>query len=203
MRKRVLWLLALAMVCTPPALARVGSSYRTLRGSGFAKFFNLTVRSRKDLENGGTLIRLEPGSYQKQIDILVTTNRAMETVAARLSVARSWIGGTDNLNSFAKDLVKSFVADVSCDGDNEGLKKVVAQIWHATGSGQEVIQTAESAAAAAQAATGASTPELEVFLGKQEGSTRSLKGCTVNFSNVKVGEETWLRVSIKAADGKK
>ncbi len=194
MRIRVLWLLMLAVLCTPPALARVGSSYRTFRASGFAKFFSVTTRSRKDREDGGTLIHLEPGGHQKHIDIHMTIDQSMKTIAGQLSVARSWIGPADSPNSFAKDIVKSFVADVSCDPKNEGLTTVVEQIWHYQGAGQEVIKTKATANTAAAAAP---TTELKVFLGQEESSTRTLDGCTLTFTNEKVGEKSWLRVRVE------
>ena len=197
MKHRVLWLVVLSLVCTAPALARVGSSYRTFRGSEFAKFFSLTVRSRKDLPAGATLIHLEPGGNQKHIDVEVTTNQSMHTVSAQLSVSREWIGAADSPNQFARDIVKSFVADLACDAADEGLQKVVDDVWHYQGDGAQVVKTAETSAAPATAAVAGSTPELEVFLGRQEHSNRSLKGCSLTFANEKVGESLWLRIRIE------
>lgn len=203
MRNVIVGLLALVLLAAPPALAQVGSSYRTFRSSGFAKFFSVTTRSRKDLKDGGTVIHLEPGGHQKEIDIYMTIDKSMKTISAELSVTRSWIGSADSPNALAQDIVKSFVADVSCDADSDELKKVIEQIWHYKGTGEEVIRTEEAAAVAKSAAAGGPSPELQVFLGSSDTSSRTLTGCTLTFSNEKSGEKSWLRVRIEKSKGAK
>jgi hypothetical protein len=202
-RNMIVGLLALLTLTGPPALAQVGSSYRTFRSSGFAKFFGVTTRSRKDLEDGGTVIHLEPGAHQKEIDIHLTIDRSMQTGSAQLSVARNWVGSADSPNAFARDIVKSFVSHVSCDAENEDLKEVIEQIWHYKGAGEEVVRTEDAAAEAKAASAGGPTPELQVFLGSSDTSSRTLSGCTLTFTNDKSGKKNWLRVRVEKSKGAK
>ncbi len=196
MLRPVITFLVLCAIYSPVARAQVGEPYRAFRSTPFAKFFNVTTRSRTDLADGGTAIHLEPGGHQKHIDIRVTIDQSMTTQQAQLLIARSWLGDKLHLNAMARDIAKSFLADVSCQRDDAGLKAVVQQIWHAQGTEDEVVRTADAAKEAAEVQAEPPSDELLVFLGRSEPSSRTLAGCVVTVANVTVQESQWLEITI-------
>ncbi len=196
MLRPVIAFLALAFLYSPTAIGQVGEPYRAFRSTPFAKFFSVTTRSRTDLPDGGTDIHLEPGGYQQHIDIHVRIDQSMTTQQARLRIARAWLGDQTTLNPMARDIAKSFLADVSCQREDPGLKTVVDQLWHAQGSDDNVLRTADAAQEAGRVQAQPSSDELRVFLGRAEPSTRSLDGCEITLANVTVKESQWLEITI-------
>ncbi|MHA1283193.1 MAG: hypothetical protein ACTSQP_11870 [Promethearchaeota archaeon] len=113
-------------------------NYEQLKKTDFFNFFNLSEIDRK-IENDFLLISLKPGGFQEFIDIQLKLYKN-DIIEAKLSLDRSWIGDSNSINPFAKDIAKSFIGALFPDKIDEEFKiSLVQAIWNTKGSEDLVI----------------------------------------------------------------
>lgn len=120
--------------------------YSSLKQKDIFTFFNLTEENIKKSESNPDLkfISLKPGGFQEHIDIEFHILEE-KILVAYLLVDREWIGNEKNINSFAKDIIKSFLNDLFPDAIDQTFKVDLIQgIWDFVGKKDKVISLRQS-----------------------------------------------------------
>ncbi|TFF94099.1 MAG: hypothetical protein EU544_04920 [Promethearchaeota archaeon] len=112
--------------------------YSQFKETDFFQFFNLNEVGRERVA-GNERISLKPGGFQEHIDIILDISENLIS-EARLYLDRIWIGDENSINSFAKDICKSFLAALIPDALNQEFKiSLVQGIWNMRGRKDRVI----------------------------------------------------------------
>jgi len=112
--------------------------YSQFKETDFFQFFNLNAVEREGI-TGNEKISLKPGGFQDHIDIIINISENLIS-EARLYLDRIWIGDENSINSFAKDIGKSFLAALIPDALNQEFKiSLVQGIWNMRGKKDRVI----------------------------------------------------------------
>lgn len=184
------WILLVAA----PVHAGVGDPLDRFLESEFAKFFNITESERTVQEDGATVVRFEPGAKQESIDLVVWVDSDGRIFKAALHTARDWVGDEKKLNLFAKDLVKSFIAEMVCTSGFEASKPLVKALWDAQGSVDKVVTVnGEAKVVAPPPETRA---RVETLYGQREEHIEKYEGCEVQLENWTGGDLVWLSTHI-------
>ena len=184
------WILLVAT----PVHAGVGDPLDGFLKSEFARFFNITESERTVQEDGATVVRFEPGAKQESIDLVLWVDSDGKVYKAALHTARDWVGDEKQLNLFAKDLIKSFIAEMVCASGFEASKALVKALWDAQGSVDKVVTVNGEAKVVAP------PPEtrvrVEALYGQREEHVERYEGCEVQLENWTGGDFVWLSTRI-------
>jgi len=102
-----------------------------LKKSEFFSFFNLTeVETSSPLSPPPTLKKVKPGGFQEHIDIEFYVNEHDELEEAILLLDREWIGDDKSINSFGKDIAKSFIEVVTPSEEKKKENNQVKLLTH-------------------------------------------------------------------------
>lgn len=176
------------------AHAGVGESPDGFVSSEFAKFFNITESERIAQDDGSTVVRFEPGSFQESIDVVLWLDSDGTVFKAALHATREWVGDEKKLNPFAKDLIKSFISQMICPQAREAVGPLVKTLWEAQGSVDRVM-TVEG-----KERLVAPPPEvrarLETLYGQKEEHIEIFDGCQVQMENWTGGDFVWLSTRV-------
>jgi hypothetical protein len=109
LKKHFLLFVLLLNICN--VFAGVGDKYDDFLKSEFAEFFKISETGRSDAGSGQIRIIIKPGVFKEYIDISVLTDSTNNIISGELDVNRSWIDNPES-NPFARDIVKSFIAEL-------------------------------------------------------------------------------------------
>lgn len=102
-------------------------TYDEFTASDFWKFFHLREVERKEPDGDGeTVVVLQTGGFQSEINLAVAVNEKNRLTEGRLVVKRSWMTGPPyGLNPFALDIVRSFIAALAPPPDRDDVSGLV------------------------------------------------------------------------------
>ncbi len=111
-----------------------------LRTRDLFTFFNLAEGERSQTEQGLVKIWLKPGGFQQYIDIeLLVRPEDDMLLEAHLILDRTFVGGRENINPFAKDIAKSFIHDLLTTEEQQVASQLVNAIWYLEGTKNHVV----------------------------------------------------------------
>jgi tetratricopeptide (TPR) repeat protein len=162
------------------------------RGSFFT-FFHLQQAGSNTDSHQNTVVTFKPTApeFHDLVDVAATLNRDSAVGLWTLSLARSFIDDP-RIGPFANDIAKSFLQFTISQADNDPAGDVASEIWRAQSKSVPLI---------AAAVPGTSVPAVasEAYL-TYSGSVRQyehrLAGGTLRLENAKIGETTYLLISI-------
>ena len=114
-------------------------NYQNFKESEFFSFFGLKEKEKtKGSENTYSVI-LEPGGFKEHLNLELLITNSGSIQKGILELNRDWIGDKFSLNSFAKDICKSFIQCLSSYTKNSLLSDLVDGIWYISGENDRVI----------------------------------------------------------------
>lgn len=101
-----------------------------MKKSEFFSFFNLTEVETSSPLSPPTLKKVKPGGFQEHIDMEFYVNEYDELEKAVLLLDREWIGDDKSINSFGKDIAKSFIDAVTPSEEKKNENNQVKLLTH-------------------------------------------------------------------------
>jgi hypothetical protein len=164
--------------------------YSKFKESEFYSFFNIKEEYSRDLDSGLTEKSLKTGGFQEYIDLYLFLDKTGEIKTAELILDRDWVGDTQTINPFGKDITKSFISLLfPTDYDPRFKKHLVHYLFNLRGNNQVYIplhkafQNFEESSPEVQ-------PFLDVYKNIKQSKELTVKDIIINMENTtKDGEE--------------
>ncbi|MHA1727631.1 MAG: hypothetical protein ACTSWY_02735 [Promethearchaeota archaeon] len=118
---------------------RYYNKYSEFKESSFFNFFKVKEINSENLSQILQKVVLEPGGFKEFIDIELIINVKDEIVRARLLLDRKWIGNSNHLNTFAKDIAKSFIGAIVPSDEKDKVEGLVNNLFRIHGREDNVI----------------------------------------------------------------
>ncbi|KOV72872.1 hypothetical protein ADL00_05065 [Streptomyces sp. AS58] len=161
--------------------------YEDLQGGDFFGFFHVReVEGGRTTEAGRTSLRLKTGGFQEYVDLAFDLDSRDRVSCAELWLSRVWMA---NLNPFARDIAKSFLAGLVTERSREPVAPIVELLWSLGGLDE----------ATADRVLRDDAPEygiVRAYLGVEEQAFAPLATETVRAENVTRGDADWFKLTI-------
>ena len=168
--------------------------YSEFRTTDFHSYFNLSELS----SSTSTRKRFKPGGFQEHVDLELRLDEQSEIMCGELILDRKFIGNTEHLNAFAKDIAKSFIAafipqSTKLREDDPALL-LVHSLMNLIGSKDPIIPCSrplyyvEGSAPRIQ-------PLLDTYRGTRESAELQLSNSNVSFKRIEQGKKARLSIT--------
>jgi hypothetical protein len=167
-------------------------SYAALQQSDFWKFFNLREAARHEAGKH-VAVFLQPGSFQKELNMRLDLNRTGHVRRGFLELRRSWVvGQAQGINPFAADIAKSFVGILLPEPDRAAGACFVQAL--ARVGAPSVVK---ALVPRREAANLSAVEQLQLtYLGLAAGCTELLIFCRIEAKNTDEGGDKWLSLEM-------
>jgi hypothetical protein len=175
-------------------------TYDEFQNSHFWSSFQIKEREVHKNSDHNTVISLEPGNFQSEIELHVTLNKKKRLIAGQLNLIRSWIVGPPHgLNPFALDIAQNFIVALIPPLDQQRITKL--KKWLKTSELKELLQDAQDPNLAAQLAGQRSKKTmlraLLTYLGDSPSFLQPFDYSWLSITNTKKNDQNWLQIGIE------
>jgi hypothetical protein len=171
--------------------------YKKLKESDLFTFFKFSEIGRRRGEKGLAMVNFKPGGFQEFIDIAMQMDVSGRIYSALLMMDRKWIGNEKTINSFGKDLAKSFIQQMTPESDREEIEPVVFILWDMIGQEDQVIGIRPIEAVSTPEMQGIATV-VDVYKGIKKTFTYQMSESTMKIENVVDGGRDRLKITISS-----
>jgi hypothetical protein len=174
-------------------------TYDEFKNSHFWSWFQIKEREAHKNSDHNTVISLEPGNFQSEIELHVTLNRKQRLIAGQLNLRRSWIVGPPyGLNLLALDIAQNFIVALIPPLDQQRVTKL--KRWLPASELKELLQAAQDPNLAKQLA-GQRSKEimlraLQAYLGESHLFFQPFDYSWLLITSTKINDQNWLQIEI-------
>jgi hypothetical protein len=174
-------------------------TYDAFQNSDFWLFFHIREKTAQKRPNNDTLISLEPGNWQSEINLNITVNQKMQLIHGRLDLTRDWVSGLhDPANPFALDIARNFIGALIPSPDRPKILELgrsfqmseAMKVRHEM-QDDDLVKLLDS-----QAPETMAYRALLTFMGASASFLQAFDFSNISMTNSKYGEHEWLQIEV-------
>jgi len=174
-------------------------TYDAFQNSDFWLFFHIREKTAQKRPNNDTLISLEPGNWQSEINLNITVNQKMQLIHGRLDLTRDWVSGLhDPASPFALDIARNFIGALIPSPDRPKILELgrsfqmseAMKVRHEM-QDDDLVKLLDS-----QAPETMAYRALLTFMGASASFLQAFDFSNISMTNSKYGEHEWLQIEV-------
>ena len=171
-------------------------SLTELEKTDFYTFFNL--REIKPTKSSSDSIIFKPGGFQEYITIEINIDGQKSIYGAHLFLDREWVGNSESINPFGKDIVKSFIGTFILSKVNHEFRdSLITSLWNMKGT-KDTIICIDKVVKGWEDSNIEIKDFLDVYRNLKKETKKTLAGYELIISNVQVDDKKFLKIIIRS-----
>ena len=169
--------------------------YSELKNTDFFNFFNLKEGANIEISENSRKISFKPGGFQEFIDISIEIKNDIVN-KSYLILDQNWIGNSDTINPFGKDITKSFIATfISPEIKSEFRDSLITSLWNLKGS-KDVVICMDKVVKAWEESDIEVKKFLDVYRGFETMARKIMNNIEIMMENIKENNKIRLEITI-------